>query len=465
MSRKSSAERRELDIPTPLAIGLGALIAIAIYALLYPIQNSYLGVLLYKRGITQPIAIFFAGIVTAIVVLKFIKIQTENQALGQLWIPNNIPLNDPSSRQLAALENHLAHSGYLLTSRCSRIVRAYLESGSRKTASEFALDDSSFYLTASEAFYSVPKILVWAIPLLGFIGTVVGISQAVNGFSGFLDKAAEVEQIKEGIGTVTSGLAVAFDTTLLALFLSVLVMIPLVLVERAESRFLLAIDVYINERVLPRFVDAGEGMNDSSMIASAIARSVRESLPQPEDLIAPAREYAREAASELAKTFASEFEGFRELNERLTQNLERVGKLIIKDRKEFITYLETQKQSDLELVEKIQAAIIGINTTNSAAAEQLAEQTQQISEQLQQVTKALSNRLDSLEKCTEQVLEVARLQQNLDRSLRHLQETGQFGQTLTQIQDNLGQLKPLLKQLGKPRRITLVENDEADEEN
>lgn len=206
-------------------------------------------------------------------------------------------------------------------------------------------------------------------------------------------------------------------------------------------------------------------MKDSSAIASTIARAVQESLPQAEDLIAPAREYAREAASELSKIFASEFEGYRELNERLSQHLERVGKLIIKDRKEFLSYLETQKESDLQLVEKIQGTIAGINETNSAAAQHLAKQTQQISDQLQQATHALSHRIESLENCTEQVLEVARLQQSLDRSLRALQDSGQFAQTLTQIQDNLGQLQPILKQLGKPRRITLVEKDETEEDN
>ncbi|MFM7368834.1 MAG: hypothetical protein ACKO2Z_13805, partial [Sphaerospermopsis kisseleviana] len=38
-------------------------------------------------------------------------------------------------------------------------------------------------MRATETSYSVARILVWAIPLLGFIGTVVGISGAVNGFS------------------------------------------------------------------------------------------------------------------------------------------------------------------------------------------------------------------------------------------------------------------------------------------
>lgn len=461
MPRNSSYERHELDVPIPVAVGLGLAIAIAIYALLFPFQNSFIGVLLYDRGITQYLAIFFAGIVGSITLLKFIKIQTEAQAIGQLWIPPNIALDDPTSRQLAKLEHNLSSSGYLLTARCSRVLKAYLESGSRKTATELALDDSSFYLSASESSYSVPKILVWAIPLLGFIGTVVGISRAVNGFSGFLEEAAAIEQIKEGIGTVTSGLAVAFDTTLLALFLSVLVMIPLVLVERSESRLLLAVDVYINERLLPKLNEVSEGI-DGGALAAAVSQAIQDSLPEPEDLIAPAREYAQQAASELAKVFAAELGQVREMNEHLVQHMERANKSILKDRKEFINYIESQKITHHELVSKIQETISEINTTNSGTAKHLAEQTREITEQLQQAVNVLSGRLDSLEKCTEQVVEVARLQQSLDRSLRALQETGEFGKVLNGIQKNLGQLQPILKQLGKPRRITLVEQDERD---
>jgi hypothetical protein len=82
------------------------------------------------------------------------------------------------------------------------------------------------------------------------MSTVVGISGAVTGFSDFLGGAEEIDQIKEGIGVVTSGLAIAFDTTLLALLLSVLIMIPLVAVERFESQLLLAVDIYLNDRLI-----------------------------------------------------------------------------------------------------------------------------------------------------------------------------------------------------------------------
>lgn len=64
----------------------------------------------------------------------------------------------------------------------------------------------------SEGDQSVIRYLTWVIPSLGFIGTVIGISQSlVFANSGDMEK-------------ITSLLGVAFDTTLVALVLSVILM-------------------------------------------------------------------------------------------------------------------------------------------------------------------------------------------------------------------------------------------------
>ena len=51
------------------------------------------------------------------------------------------------------------------------------------------------------------RIIVWAIPMLGFLGTVIGITQTLGGLD-FSNGAAAVDNLK-------SGLYVAFDTTAL----------------------------------------------------------------------------------------------------------------------------------------------------------------------------------------------------------------------------------------------------------
>ena len=68
------------------------------------------------------------------------------------------------------------------------------------------------YKTRSEGSQSVIRYLAWAIPSIGFIGTVMGISQAL----GIADSG--------DTALITGTLGLAFDTTLVALILMIIVM-------------------------------------------------------------------------------------------------------------------------------------------------------------------------------------------------------------------------------------------------
>ena len=74
--------------------------------------------------------------------------------------------------------------------------------------------------------YQTMRFLVWCIPTTGFIGTVVGISIALEGMQD--PKNIEFEK-------VTSGLAVAFYTTIIALVLSAILVLLQNVVQRREE--------------------------------------------------------------------------------------------------------------------------------------------------------------------------------------------------------------------------------------
>ncbi len=65
---------------------------------------------------------------------------------------------------------------------------------------------------------------IWALPMLGFIGTVLGISQAIGGLA---QGPAVLAADDAGLGGVFGGLAFAFDTTLVGL----VCVIPLALLQ------------------------------------------------------------------------------------------------------------------------------------------------------------------------------------------------------------------------------------------
>ena len=114
-----------------------------------------------------------------------------------------------------------------------------------------------------ETSYTVVQVFIWAIPILGFIGTVLGIGYSVNEFAQFI-QSAEVAggfnaQMRAALGGVTGGLAIAFNTTFLALVLVIPVMLLTSFLHKSEEELLLAIEEYCLEELLPQLhVKPGE---------------------------------------------------------------------------------------------------------------------------------------------------------------------------------------------------------------
>ena len=86
--------------------------------------------------------------------------------------------------------------------------------------------------------YALLQGFVWAIPVLGFIGTVLGLSEAIGQFSGVLGASKDVGQISAALKGVTAGLATAFDTTLVALLAALVVQLLMTVIRKNEEEFL-----------------------------------------------------------------------------------------------------------------------------------------------------------------------------------------------------------------------------------
>ena len=94
--------------------------------------------------------------------------------------------------------------------------------------------------------YSLSRFMVWAIPIMGFIGTVWGISNGIAHFSDAMTSTSSVTDVsamlKENLPLVTNSLATAFDTTLLALLLSIPLMMVMIWLEKQEEAYLIDLE-------------------------------------------------------------------------------------------------------------------------------------------------------------------------------------------------------------------------------
>lgn len=92
-----------------------------------------------------------------------------------------------------------------------------------------------------ESELSIVRYIAWAIPSLGFIGTVRGISQALG----------KAHLALEGdITGVTQNLGVAFNSTFVALLISILLMFVIHQLQRIQERYVLDTEIYCEERLI-----------------------------------------------------------------------------------------------------------------------------------------------------------------------------------------------------------------------
>ena len=77
---------------------------------------------------------------------------------------------------------------------------------------------------------SLIKYMSWAVPSIGFIGTVRGIGMA-------LEKSGEA--IAGDISGMTESLGLAFNSTFVALFLSIFIMLIINLIEQRQDQIII----------------------------------------------------------------------------------------------------------------------------------------------------------------------------------------------------------------------------------
>lgn len=118
-----------------------------------------------------------------------------------------------------------------------RIVLQYQATGSVAEA-QSVLDSSIEYFQHEVALrYTMLRYLIWLLPTLGFIGTLVGISIALAN-AGRLPNLEDPEALQAWINALTTNLGVAFYTTLVALTLSAVLVFLTNLATSREERAL-----------------------------------------------------------------------------------------------------------------------------------------------------------------------------------------------------------------------------------
>ena len=216
--------------------------------------------------------LFFVGI--AALVLKALDLGQQFRAIHETNLPSPDENGDDPDRAGALLNSIGRLPAYIresyLGQRLQNVLRHVYRS---ETAQD--LDQQLRYLSDMDAekadeSYALVRMIVWATPMLGFLGTVIGITLAL----GDLSPEALIDAPKEAMQGLLAGLSIAFDTTALALSLSILLMFGQYLVRQVETQLLSLVDRRVLDEMIGRFQQAGTQTDPNIQVVKQMSERV-----------------------------------------------------------------------------------------------------------------------------------------------------------------------------------------------
>lgn len=241
---------------TLLTLVIGVLLAIAFYVSLVPFTGYHFGQMFYERGVVPYAIVFLTAWSLAILLVKWLKLRVQRDALEVKIIPEGpdfvltpLTADDILKRIYVIADNP---KRFVLLNRITRALSNLRNIGRVSDVDDILRSQAENDENYVESTYTLVRGFIWAIPVLGFIGTVIGLSYAIGGFGAVLTSASEIGELRNALQGVTGGLAVAFETTLIGLVAAVFIQLLLTALRRQEEAFLDECMDYCHSHIVTR---------------------------------------------------------------------------------------------------------------------------------------------------------------------------------------------------------------------
>lgn len=260
-----SAPRPSTSVNMGLIVLSALGVTLLVFAILWPLKGTFIRDLFIGRYEADPARYVFQALITWVwglstmtIVFKRMKCRAEFRALEDCPVPQDLDMTD-HNRLIEVYENLLKMPDLtkrMAYMRITKILGLWINTGDFERTAQNAKEDSELDAFISDSSFRANRLFIWAMPLLGFLGTVYGVSYGIGGFAEFLSGEVTAQEIKVQVGIITQGLAVAFYTTLLGLWTAGSASFPSMGAERREEQVLGEIDEYIQERLISRMPSA-----------------------------------------------------------------------------------------------------------------------------------------------------------------------------------------------------------------
>jgi biopolymer transport protein ExbB/TolQ len=237
--------------------GLVALIlTIILYVLVSALPSNYFSMMLLDRGPTQHAAVFLGFWCAVILVVKSSKLRLQRRSLAYTAIPSDhqFVLSSQTADQVIAqiYSNAEDPERFIVYSRILTAISNLKNLGRVSDVDDILRSVGERDESAHDTSFGLINGFLWAIPVLGFIGTVLGLSVSISSFSSLLDAQSEISGIVGSLKEVTAGLSTAFETTLLALVIALVLQLWMTVQKTAEERFLDDCNEYCMKQIVSR---------------------------------------------------------------------------------------------------------------------------------------------------------------------------------------------------------------------
>ena len=242
-----------------LTMLVGAACTVAFYACLHWVGSGSLrefARMFTERGPTPYAICFFSFWSLAILVVKWRKVAFQWKVLDYSIVPNEADFvlsagtTDIVVNNIYSIVDEPKH--FVLFNRIMIALSNLRNLGRVTDVEEILRSQAENDEAAMESSYTLISGFVWAIPVLGFIGTVLGLSSAIGGFAPALENAQELSMLKDSLRDVTSGLATAFQTTLQALVAALVIQLLITFLRKSEEDFLDSCSSYCLRNIVNR---------------------------------------------------------------------------------------------------------------------------------------------------------------------------------------------------------------------
>lgn len=196
------------------------------------------------QGIPIAIAILSCW-ACSILLLKLVKIRGQRRVLQVQLLPKDPlwVLDGGSADQLIrkiSVEVEEAES-FMYLRRVLGVLRTMRNVGRVADVEELFESRAGADEAIVDSGYAPVKAFIWGVPVLGFIGTVIGLTQATGRFGAVLNNEAmkkDLEKLAGGLTDVLSGLDTAFITTAEGLIAAFFLYLFQMIVKQADDRLL-----------------------------------------------------------------------------------------------------------------------------------------------------------------------------------------------------------------------------------